>query len=75
LADEIYVVWKGQVAVTEQTEFGEAILVYLRGTVLNLYQILMDAELPFNYCAVAGDEFACNLLQKSAYERPPHKMR
>jgi len=34
---EICIVWDGQVAVEEMTEFGEPVLVYTRGAVVNLY--------------------------------------
>lgn len=66
--DEIYIIWKGQVVVTEQSEFAEPILVYQRGTVFNLYQVLMETDLPFNYIAAAEDEFQCNIPKNTAVE-------
>lgn len=54
---ECYVVWEGAVAVCERTEFEEPIIVYKRGTLFNLYQILLETELLFNYRAVGEDEF------------------
>lgn len=50
-------VWEGAVAVCETTEFEEPILVYRRGTLFNLYEILLEAKLPFNYRAIGEDEF------------------
>ena len=53
----MYVVWEGGIAVTETSEFSEPIVVYPKGTAFNLYQILMETELPFDYRAIAVDEF------------------
>ena len=54
---DMYIVWDGAVAVCEMTEFNEPILVYPKGTAINIYQILMETELPFDYRAVGDDEF------------------
>ena len=54
---EMYIVWSEPIIVAEITEFGEPILLYQKGTVFNLYQILMDVHLPFNYRVVGEDEF------------------
>lgn len=32
-------------------------MVYTKGAVVNLYQIMMDTSLPFNYRALAEDEY------------------
>ena len=53
----MFIVWEGAVAVTEATEFEEPICIYTKGSVINLYQIMMDDELPFNYHAVWPDEY------------------
>ena len=54
----MFIVWEGAVAVTEATEFEEPICIYTKGSVINLYQIMMDDELPFNYHAVWPDEYS-----------------
>ena len=54
---DMYIVWQGAVAVCEMTEFNEPIVVYPKGTAFNIYQILMETELPFDYRAVGDDEF------------------
>ena len=55
---ELFIVWHGAVAVCETTEFHEPVLIYERGSVFNLYQLLMDVELPFDYRAVWPDEYS-----------------
>ena len=47
-------------AVTEETEFQEPIVVYTTGQAFNLYQIMMDTQLPFNYRAIWPDEYSSN---------------
>ena len=54
---DMYIVWKGCVIVTELTEFNEPLTVYHKGTAFNLYQIMMDKKLPFDYRAICEDEF------------------
>ena len=55
---EIGIVWDGNIVCVEQTEFGEPILVYMKGAIINLYQIMMDTALPFDYRAIGEDEFS-----------------
>ncbi len=54
---EIWVVWQGSIAICEPTEFQEPILVYTKGAIVNLYQIMMDTTLPFTYRAIRDDEY------------------
>ena len=54
---DIYIIWEGSVAVCENTEFREPIMVYKKGTAFNIYQILMDVKLPFDYRACWADEY------------------
>lgn len=58
LEADLFIVWKGAVAVCEQSEFEEPIVVYQKGTPVNLYQIMMEADLPFNYRAIDPDEYS-----------------
>ena len=39
------------------TKFAEPLCVYYKGTAFNLYQIIMDQKLPFDYRAIEQDEF------------------
>ena len=48
----VYFVKSGYVAVCESTCYQEPILVYGKGAVINLYQILMDRRLPFTFISV-----------------------
>ena len=57
-AFEMMIVWDGHIAVCEETEFEEPILIYGKGTAFNVYQILMDDTLPVNYRAIREDEFS-----------------
>ena len=54
---ELFIVWQGAVAVCETTQFQEPVVLYERGTVFNLYQLMMDTTLPFDYRAVWPDEY------------------
>ena len=53
----MFVIWKGCVIVSERTEFKEPILIYEKGAAFNLYQIIMDCQLPFDYRAIEKDEY------------------
>ena len=66
--------WSAPVVVTETSEFEEPILVYPKGSLFNLYQILMNVRLPFNYRAAGKDEFDI-LSQKVAVEKEEHQVR
>ena len=48
-SDCINIIWEGSVVVCENTEFKEPFLVYKFGATLNIYQIMMDEKLPFDY--------------------------
>ena len=61
---EIWVVWENAIAITEPTEFEEPILIYTKGAIVNLYQIMMDTTLPFNYRAIGTDEY-CQKMDNS----------
>ena len=40
-AQEMFIVWNGEVMVTEVTEFAEPLMKYSKGTAFNIYQIMM----------------------------------
>ena len=71
---ELYIVWNEPIIVAEITEFEEPILLYQKGTVFNLYQILMGVHVPFNYRAVGQDEFDMK-YKKAAFETEQHQVR
>ena len=54
---DLIIVWQGAVALCEQTEFEEPVMVYSRGTPINLYQIMMDTDIPFKFRAIRPDEY------------------
>ena len=53
----MFIVWDGEVMVTEVTEFSEPLMKYSKGTAFNIYQIMMKKLLPFNYRAIHPDEY------------------
>ena len=53
----IYFVSNGGVAVCESTCFAEPILIFSKGAIINLYQVLMDRRLPFSLVATSADRF------------------
>lgn len=53
----VYFIHYGGVAVCEPTCFSEPILVYGPGTIINLYQVLMDETLQFDYKALCPSAF------------------
>lgn len=55
--DEIHFISKGGVAVCESTCFGEPLLIYKTGAVINLYQVMMKQSLDFTFKAVSSDNF------------------
>ena len=71
---EINIIWEGNVAVCESTEYKEPIMVYKRGTALNVYQILMDHKLPFDYRACWRDEYSIG-ADKYVYFNRLHEER
>ena len=72
--NEMFIVWTDKIAVCEDTEFEEPILLYGKGAVFNLYQILMSVFLPFNYRAVSEEEFIIG-ADKTAAETDLHQQR
>ena len=50
-------VYSGGVAVCESSCFEEPILIYGKGSVFNLYQVIMNQKLEFKFVAVAEDSF------------------
>ena len=56
----VFLVAKGAVAVCESTCFAEPILVYGKGAVINLYNVILDDKLDFDYVAVQADSFKMN---------------
>ena len=56
----MYLIKSGYVAVCESTCYQEPVLVYGKGAVFNLYQILMDQTLPFTFVSVCDKEFSYN---------------
>lgn len=53
----VYMIGSGSVAVCESSCYKEPILVYGRGAVINLYQIMMEQQLPFNFVALTDQCF------------------
>ena len=54
---EIYLVKSGGIAVCEPTCFSEPILIYGKGSAVNLYQCLLNCRLEFCYIAVAQESY------------------
>lgn len=54
---EIYLVYRGGIAICEPTCFNEPILIYNRGAIINLYQILMKKRLSFEFKTVSPSSF------------------
>ena len=71
---EVNIIWEGNIAVCESTEYSEPIMVYKRGTAINVYQILMDHKLPFDYRACWKDEYSIG-ADKFAYFNKLHDER
>ena len=55
--EEMHFVQTGGIAVCESSCFREPILVYCKGAVINLYQILIQQKLDFEFLAVSKDSF------------------
>ena len=68
----VYLVKSGYVAVCESTCYQEPILVYGKGAVINLYQILMDRRLPFTFISVCDSEFRYNADGEILIETKDH---
>ena len=56
-AEEVYFVNKGGIAVSEATCYSEPLLIYGEGSVINLYQILMNETLQFDYLTISSCSF------------------
>ena len=61
---DIYFVKKGGVAVCETTFFHEPILIYGKGAVFNVYQVLMKTQLEFDFRAKSKDHIEVIELMK-----------
>lgn len=55
--DEVYLIHSGGVAVCEASCYGEPILIYGKGAVINLYEVMMNKKLEFKYVSVREDTF------------------
>lgn len=53
----------------ESTCFGEPILIYTKGATINLYQILMNRNLPFSFIAASSD---CYAVRSDLLTEEPH---
>ena len=62
--EEMHFVQTGGIAVCESSCFGEPILVYSKGAVINLYQIIMQQKLDFKFLAVSKDSFKMDSQEK-----------
>ena len=51
-ADEVYFITSGSVAMCESTCFSEPVVIYTKGNVINLYQVILDKRLNFKYVAM-----------------------
>ena len=71
---DVNIIWEGNIAVCESTEYAEPIMVYRRGTAINVYQILMDHKLPFDYRACWQDEYSIG-ADKYVYFNKLHEER
>ena len=67
---EIHFIQSGGVALCESSCFGEPVIVYGKGSAINLYQILMKQKLDFKFVAVSRDSFKSNnFVNISDYNR------
>ena len=55
--DSVILISKGAVYVSEPTSFNEPILVYGKGAVINLYNVILKDKLNFNYVAIKDSTF------------------
>lgn len=61
---QILFVNQGGVAVCEPTCFREPILIYGKGGVINLYQVILGEPLPFSYKSVSEEHFDSDYLNE-----------
>ena len=55
--DQVYFVRSGSIAICEPTAFQEPILVYGKGSVVNMYQVIMDEPLNLSFYAVCDESY------------------
>lgn len=66
---QVYLVNEGGVAACETSCFREPILIYSKGAIINLYQVLMNQRLHFTFIATSSDCYRVrtNLISADHY--------
>ena len=55
--DEIFFIRSGGIAFCESTSYHEPIIVFGKGSVINVYQVIMDDSLEFSLYAVCEESY------------------
>ena len=53
----VFLIYKGAVVASEATSFAEPILIYEAGGIINLYQVIMEQNLPIKFTAAASSSY------------------
>ena len=66
--NEVYFIRSGGVAICEPTAYKEPIMVYGKGSVVNMYQVIMDEPLNLSFYAVCDESYQISKDSSGCHE-------